>query len=79
MVNPYADSDVHARMAYGPQLHFGQYTILGWTAKSLNLHINFKAMFYLLNTVVFASGHSILDWPILKLGYGHQSNVLFIK
>jgi len=30
------------------QLRFGPYTILAWTAKSVNCHIALKAMFYLL-------------------------------
>ena len=32
-----------------PQLRFGPYTILAWTAQSINCHIALKAMFYLLN------------------------------
>jgi len=32
------------------QLRFGPYTILAWTAQSVNCHIALKAMFYLLIT-----------------------------
>jgi len=37
---------VQARPEYGPQLRFGPYIILVWTAQSVNCHIAFKAMFY---------------------------------
>jgi len=40
---------VQARTVYSPQLRFGPYTILAWTAHFVNLHIALKAMFYLLN------------------------------
>jgi len=35
------------------QLRFGPYTILAWTAQSVNCHIALKATFYLLNTCEF--------------------------
>ena len=49
----FTDWSVQARMKYGSQLRFGIYTILDWTAHSVNLHIALKAMFYLLNNYQF--------------------------
>jgi len=45
----FTDCSVQARTVYTVQLRFGPYTILGWTAQSVNCHIALKAMFYLLN------------------------------
>lgn len=36
---------------YRPQLHAEPYTILAWTAQSINLHMDLNAMFYLLNII----------------------------
>ena len=38
------------------QLRFGPYTILAWTAQSVNCHIALKAMFYLLTNTQFSFG-----------------------
>ena len=43
----FTDWAVQDRTVY--QLRFGPYTILAWTAQSVNCHIALKAMFYLLN------------------------------
>jgi len=44
----FTDWEVQARTAYDPQLHFGSYTNLAWTAQSVNCHNALKAMYYLL-------------------------------
>ena len=43
----FIDWSVQARTVYDPQLLFGPYNILAWTAQSVNLHITLKSMFYL--------------------------------
>ena len=42
----FTDGSVQARTEYGPQIHFGPYTILALTAQSVNCHIALKTMFY---------------------------------
>jgi len=50
----FTNCSVQARTVYGPQLRFGPYTILAWTAQSVNSHIALKAMFYLLISYMLA-------------------------
>ena len=40
---------MQARTVYGPQLHYGPYTVLAWIDQFVNCHIALIAMFYLLN------------------------------
>ena len=42
------DWSVQDRIVYDPQLCFEPYTILAWTAQSVNWHIDIKIMLYLL-------------------------------
>lgn len=43
---------VQCRTICDAQLHFEPYTILPWTAQSLNMHMHLKAMLYLLNNIL---------------------------
>jgi len=43
----FTDWSVQARTEYGTQLRFGPYTILAWTAQSVNCHIALKAILFL--------------------------------
>jgi len=45
----FTDWSVQARMVYGPKHLYGPYSILAWTAQSVNCHIALNAMFYLLD------------------------------
>jgi len=40
------------KILYGPQLRFGPYNILLVTSRSINCHMAFSAMNYLLNTTL---------------------------
>ena len=48
----FTDNAFQARTVYGPKPRFGLYTILTWTAQSVNCHIALKAKFYLLNVII---------------------------
>ena len=55
----FTDCSVQARTVYRPQLRFGPFTILTWTAQSVNCHIALKVMFYLLN-IIPMNRHNLL-------------------
>ena len=57
----FVDWSVQAKTAYNPQLRFGPYTILAWTAQSVNCHIALKVMLYLLNVLLSVKGDFLYD------------------
>jgi len=57
----FTDWAVQDRTINGPQLRFGPYTILAWTAQSVNCHLALKVMLYLLNVLLSVKGDFLYD------------------